>query len=199
MNRLTTRLQKRIQNVFWFSLMFVSTAIHAAPGTLADSPLFLGTSVQPNVFIMIDDSGSMDWEVISSNEAQTIHGYSDDWEMFDFTPNTDEERLQLCHGYNVLAYNPGNTYTAWAGKDEESADFADQVWPNARPNPHDDDVTVDLTNHYYMVWNDDGDSVYEDNECPYTAVDVDTVAKCQALGSAICVALTDGSAAQKIN
>ncbi|MCK5091143.1 MAG: hypothetical protein KAR30_01330, partial [Gammaproteobacteria bacterium] len=199
MNRLTTRLQKRIQNVFWFSLMFVSTAIHAAPGTLADSPLFLGTSVQPNVFIMIDDSGSMDWEVISSNEAQTIHGYSDDWEMFDFTPNTDEERLQLCHGYNVLAYNPGNTYTAWAGKDEESADFADQVWPNARPNPHDDDVTVDLTNHYYMVWNDDGDSVYEDNECPYTAVDVDTVAKCQALGSAICVALTDGTAAQKIN
>tara|TARA_R110002110_G_scaffold271566_1_gene486952 strand:+ start:48926 stop:52732 length:3807 start_codon:yes stop_codon:yes gene_type:complete len=32
---------------------------------LADSPLFLGSNVDPNVFFQLDDSGSMDWSVLS--------------------------------------------------------------------------------------------------------------------------------------
>ncbi|MGE4348227.1 MAG: pilus assembly protein [Candidatus Berkiella sp.] len=32
---------------------------------LTDTPLFLGTSVDPNVFFEVDDSGSMDWEVLT--------------------------------------------------------------------------------------------------------------------------------------
>ncbi|MCB1672760.1 MAG: PilC/PilY family type IV pilus protein [Gammaproteobacteria bacterium] len=37
----------------------------AAELTLASSPLYLGTLIDPNVFFMLDDSGSMDWEVLT--------------------------------------------------------------------------------------------------------------------------------------
>jgi type IV pilus assembly protein PilY1 len=39
----------------------------AAPGTLATAPLFLNTAVSPNIFFMIDDSGSMNWEVMTKD------------------------------------------------------------------------------------------------------------------------------------
>jgi len=39
--------------------------IHAAPGTLANTPLFLQSNVEPNILFLLDDSGSMDWEVLS--------------------------------------------------------------------------------------------------------------------------------------
>jgi len=37
----------------------------AAPGTLAQTPLYVGPAVEPNIVILSDDSGSMDWEVLS--------------------------------------------------------------------------------------------------------------------------------------
>lgn len=37
----------------------------AAPGDLADSPLFTTNSTPPNVFFEVDDSGSMDWEILT--------------------------------------------------------------------------------------------------------------------------------------
>jgi type IV pilus assembly protein PilY1 len=39
---------------------------NAAPLNLVQSPLFLGTSVDANVFFQLDDSGSMDWEVVTN-------------------------------------------------------------------------------------------------------------------------------------
>jgi len=39
---------------------------NAAPLQLSNSPLFLGVSVDPNVFFMVDDSGSMDWEILAA-------------------------------------------------------------------------------------------------------------------------------------
>ena len=41
-------------------LLAWSTANQAAELALADQPLFLGTQIDPNVFFMMDDSGSMD-------------------------------------------------------------------------------------------------------------------------------------------
>ncbi len=40
---------------------------NAAPLQLSNSPLFLGVSVDPNVFFMVDDSGSMDWEILAKS------------------------------------------------------------------------------------------------------------------------------------
>ncbi len=39
----------------------------AAPGTLSDQPLYVGPAVEPNVFLLTDDSGSMDWEILTAS------------------------------------------------------------------------------------------------------------------------------------
>jgi type IV pilus assembly protein PilY1 len=41
----------------------------AATLTLSDTPLFLGFKVEPNILIVVDDSGSMDWDVITNDAA----------------------------------------------------------------------------------------------------------------------------------
>jgi len=47
-------------------LLFSSTAA-AAPGTLDQSPLYVGPAVESNLMILSDDSGSMDWEVMTED------------------------------------------------------------------------------------------------------------------------------------
>lgn len=39
---------------------------YSAPLELADQPLFLGVSTDPNVFFQLDDSGSMDWDILTT-------------------------------------------------------------------------------------------------------------------------------------
>lgn len=45
--------------LFTYMMTLVTPAAFANPGTLSQVPLYLTTSVQPNVMILIDDSGSM--------------------------------------------------------------------------------------------------------------------------------------------
>jgi len=49
------------------ALIFLSGSPQATAANLSisNTPLFLGTSVQPNVFFLLDDFGSMDWEVLT--------------------------------------------------------------------------------------------------------------------------------------
>jgi len=55
---------KRLAKSAMAGWLFGGSAIAtAAPLSLADEPLFLGYTVDPNVFFMLDDSGSMDWEI----------------------------------------------------------------------------------------------------------------------------------------
>ncbi|MCQ8127276.1 pilus assembly protein [Methylomonas rivi] len=65
---MNTKLSKFI---FW-SIGFLMPALvaipaQAAPGILANSPLFTMSNVPPNVFFELDDSGSMDWEILTKN------------------------------------------------------------------------------------------------------------------------------------
>lgn len=46
--------------LFTYMMAFVVPPAQAAPGPLADVPLFLSSPVQPNVMLLIDNSGSMD-------------------------------------------------------------------------------------------------------------------------------------------
>ena len=50
-------------------LTWITQPIYAAPGTLANTPLFVGTSVEPNVMFLIDDSGSMEFESMTADYA----------------------------------------------------------------------------------------------------------------------------------
>jgi len=48
------------------SVFFASALpVNAATLSMANTPLFLGAAVQPNVFFVSDDSGSMDWEFMT--------------------------------------------------------------------------------------------------------------------------------------
>lgn len=49
------------------AIVFLSSAtpVHAVNLSIANTPLFLGAAVQPNVFFVSDDSGSMDWEYMT--------------------------------------------------------------------------------------------------------------------------------------
>jgi len=43
----------------------LSTTAHAAQIPISDLPLFLGVTVRPNVFFQVDDSGSMDFQILT--------------------------------------------------------------------------------------------------------------------------------------
>jgi type IV pilus assembly protein PilY1 len=68
----------KIKSYLWISCLSYAllsvTTVHAAPGILANEPLFAGSTttttssgggVPSNVFFQIDDSGSMDWDTLT--------------------------------------------------------------------------------------------------------------------------------------
>jgi type IV pilus assembly protein PilY1 len=62
----------------WFGslyLLALGSSAQAAELSLSNSPLFLGTPIDPAVFFMMDDSGSMDWEILTRDYSY----YTDYW------------------------------------------------------------------------------------------------------------------------
>ncbi len=129
----------------------------AAPGTLADTPLFLSNSVEPNVLFMLDDSGSMDWGLMTREDDGLMrigctyyyaHPSADNRSTY-VVPT---EAAMAAQGmappyggvwrawnasYNRLYYNPRITYEPWPGEDGSGTPYAD-VDPTAAPiNPYD--------------------------------------------------------------
>ena len=56
-------------------MLSFGASTQAAEMVLSNSPLFLGSQIDPNIFFMLDDSGSMDWEILT----QPYHYYTDYW------------------------------------------------------------------------------------------------------------------------
>lgn len=122
-----------------------SAASLAAPGVLSDKPLFLGTDVQPNILWLVDDSGSMDWEVLLSKEAISEHDEDDkpenddDAYYLDFeSPSDNREKRELCSAYNVMAYDPSPdvSYEPWSGVDSDGNAYGNSSVSAARKNPY---------------------------------------------------------------
>jgi len=134
----------------------------AAPGAIASKPLILETTaVQPNIFFMVDDSGSMDWEDLlnagTQYPAESAKGYSG----LDFSPDDALEQRLLCRGFNVMAYDPNVTYKPWAGVDSADNAFTDLTLTTARDNPYSTTAT-DISGHVYVKWTDsDNDGAYD--------------------------------------
>lgn len=168
--------------------------VQAAPGELAEKPLFLGTDVQPNILWVVDDSGSMDWEVLKTNPALFLYRSCNDpdpnplggtpcfndsglrnRDNLDITPTSNDvdELLEHCVGYNVMAYDPRKKYTPWVGVDNADVAYADQSITSARWNPYNPgsgSVNLLLADGGgdpagYYPWGDDGDGVFERGEC----------------------------------
>jgi type IV pilus assembly protein PilY1 len=155
--------------------VMVSTAtVHAAPGTLSDSPMFLTNPVQPNIALMLDDSGSMGWETLLNkgtyNPGDVVFTGALRHPPGSFTgngatgtaPDDLTDRRLTCHGFNLMAYNPKFTYTPWLGNDDASNPFGNMTLTTARSNPYAASSTTDISNHIYFTWTDgDGDGAYD--------------------------------------
>lgn len=116
----------------------------AAELNLSNQPLFLGTQIDPNVFFMMDDSGSMDWEVLSVDH----HYYKDYWSssgtrgletsgLIDIDPDDGVSSLGNCESLTDFDYifssfsssNDDNVYSSCGRAAVEDAnDTAEQDW-----------------------------------------------------------------------
>ncbi len=65
----------------------------------------------------------------------------------------------LCPGVNLLAYDPNKVYLPWSG-------HTNSTYPLAQKIPHQPGKgTTNLANARYVLWQDDGDGIYEFGEC----------------------------------
>src|SRR5690606_35985590 len=74
-----TRMKTQLRIVqAWLAFSGIAAwgSAQGAALNLATQPLFLGTSVDANVFFSLDDSGSMDWETLT-NEFDYFKNYWD--------------------------------------------------------------------------------------------------------------------------
>ncbi|RTE64361.1 pilus assembly protein [Amphritea opalescens] len=161
-------------------LLFLPLCPMALQAEISQQPLYLQTRVQPNIFFLVDDSGSMDWEVLKSNGANAISAYDSyrDSGIQEWWPDSSSSYrysvLEACAGYNVLYYDPSVTYVPWAGEDRDGNTYANQSITAARLNPYDSRdgfvnlYAADRYGYYdgYYTWTDDGDGVLERGECP---------------------------------
>lgn len=99
------------------------------------APIFLGGNIQPNIMFAVDDSGSMDWEVLLSQGALAAHPTAPQSGNLDISPNDNNEDREFCAGYSVLAYDPAITYTPWIGEDDAGTTFGNASITAARVNP----------------------------------------------------------------
>jgi type IV pilus assembly protein PilY1 len=141
----------------------------AAPLDLSSSPLFLGISVPPNILFLGDDSGSMDWNLMTKESdgimrlppptATAISSYQFIFGVDSTAALPDEAAIQTIaankpandhgvwrarfHGYNKIYYNPEVRYSPWQGVDAAGVTFANSSITAARRDPY---VTTGGTN-----------------------------------------------------
>jgi type IV pilus assembly protein PilY1 len=133
---------------------------------ISDAPLITQSeAVPPNIMFVLDDSTSMDYEVMTSESGGTFNQYR---YIFDdlgdnkiptdvpFAVLSGDDRglwRSQWHGYNRLYYNPAVTYEPWTRVTEVYTGISD---PNADPNNppshiNSPGVTADLSAVYHQI------------------------------------------------
>ncbi|WP_045860609.1 pilus assembly protein [Teredinibacter purpureus] len=149
-------------------LMFIATIVmeaSAGPLVLSKEPLYTGVDVKPNVLFLIDDSRSMYFQVSMTPEAKAVaatiinevggffneYGGAGFWDRIgnfeiDLTPNDLEQYLELCVGYNALAFDPSVDYGTWVG-------YGDANVVNMLKNPRNASAgTTPFATAHYVDW-----------------------------------------------
>jgi len=142
----------------------------AGPGAISKSPLYAGSSVTPNILFLIDDSGSMFYQVALRDVAKDTsaagyqglndYGLGGQWYNFELDYRVDassKERYKLCHGINALGFNPDEPggYTPWEGMPNATYPVAWQRPPYS--------AWENLSQHKFMPWSEaDDKSVWEE-------------------------------------
>jgi len=169
---------KNLSSLITCGLLAISPSLlYSAPGELVDTPLSLGMGapVDPNILMVVDDSGSMRREQLISNEAQEIYRVPPNGSssFLATSPEYDDELLELCVAYNVMAYDPKQKYEPWVGEDELGNPYTSKTLTTALNNPYRPNRIVNIENHIYASWNDKGIvGTFERDECGvYTDID----------------------------
>lgn len=144
---------------FTLSLTFGISAAKAAVD-IAEAPLQTGSAVAPNIYFVLDDSGSMQWEVMPDDYVYvngTIQGYLfpipsnmyDGLNHFDkriptFADDNIHNVIKRSSAVNKVFYNPLSDYTPWKSWEDKS--FGDAKPTEAPWDPYDGDPgTINLT------------------------------------------------------
>jgi type IV pilus assembly protein PilY1 len=148
--------------------LLAPVTVPAAPGTLADTPLFLSNSVEPNVLFMLDDSGSMSWGMMTKEDrgimnlscpyyfAQPDPAFPDgEFWVMPTEAQLQAEGIAAPYGgvwrawnkdYNRIYYDPRITYVPWPGLDGSGAPYRNMNPTAALYNPADAaDGSMNLT------------------------------------------------------
>jgi len=129
-----------------FSLLIAISAnsAFAAPGSLSSSPLFVSNAVEPNVFLTLDDSGSMDWELMFPENT----GYF-----------TSSGGLPSIDGRTKRYWNP-----AWSSYMYGTNDRDRNIVPPARSTDSDFEIDED----WWVLRNHNVNTLYYNPETTYT-------------------------------
>lgn len=152
-------LKRYLAYTLSLAMLYSSSNTLAAIGSLSETPLYLRASISPNVLWVLDDSTSMEREIILTAPARnTIYNAGQlEGEVatrLDYDMDTVEDLLRHCFKVNATAFNPDIVYTPWQGVDEQSS-------PAEISNE-------DLARAHYAVWQDEGpegNGVFDPGEC----------------------------------
>ena len=146
MQRLKINLKITLYSTLVATVAGYPGASHGALLNLGQSPLFLGGNIDPNIMFTLDDSGSMQWELMPDTNmypdrinrpsdrvnyvfprASSVYGGSDYANtVVEFDPTNRHTAFMRSSHNNRIYYNPEVTYKPWSNADGTS-------FPNAVP------------------------------------------------------------------
>ena len=142
--------------IILFSALFAAAPVQASIA-LSEVPLYLTSSVQPNLMFILDDSGSMQWEVMPESlrteatfylmprPSNPYGGSHYDRRIVVFT-DTDSLNVRVRSAHNnTVFYNPTVEYEPWYKEDGSQfsdADPTDALHNPALPGKGDVDLTA---------------------------------------------------------
>ena len=135
-------------------------------------------SAPANVMFVLDDSGSMDWEFMTTEDNGLFDGYyryvfDDPGDNLYGRELSNDERMKWksqWSGYNRLYYDPAVDYQPWpnhvAGDPALTLDAADP--DNPRSHPMHAGTTFNLNATYYQFTSDTGAIIVDDQDTKFT-------------------------------
>jgi len=145
--------------------------VPAAPLDLTPTPLSVGSLADPNVFLALDDSGSMGWDFLFADLRHPTSAYQDLGEDYcpGACPSVDWRSFAPAE-VGVVGYNTIDNTLAFVGDPDARAyepwwdtPYGDSEFDNARTwpddnNPNEFEGTDDLEGAEYIEWVDDAGS-----------------------------------------
>lgn len=178
------RAKRMIAHCSMLSMLLGSLLANSAYAQIAQSPLYLTSAAEPNIMFVLDDSGSMHWDVMPDHSLvyfmfprpDTLYGasYSSGYGSLTttgglyngvarFDANNRYARYFRTAQFNPLYYNPAVRYEPWKNADGTrmaNADPDDAYLNPANTGEGDRDLTTNNTRD--AVWiNDNGTETAE--------------------------------------